>query len=280
MNILFWNAGMSKTRAKNFENVTNCIHELLLENSVDLLILAEYPYDIQNLCQTSNTISHMQYKPIPNNEGCKRIRGIINYKYNIDIVREQSNYQIAKIKTSLYDMIVAMFHGRSKTRSSGETQAMGISHFYNDIVIEEQKFTSAYTIAIGDFNVNPFETACIGASGIHAIPFRDAVECKSTRQIFGREYQKFYNPTWKLFGNTEAPYTTYYRDNSGEDVNFYWYALDQVLIRPSLIKAFDEKSLKVISQTRNHCLMKNGKPDKLNYSDHLPLLCALKEDLM
>jgi len=280
MNILFWNAGITKNKVANIESITSCMCEMLIENSVDLMILAEYPYDPLNLCQTMNSIAHIQYKPIPNLSGCNRIRGIINNKYNIEIIREQSHYQIAKIKTSFYELIVAMFHGRSKRNSSAETQAIGISDFYNDIVSEEQKFGCAHTIAIGDFNVSPFEKACIGGSSMHAIPFPDAVEGKPSRRILGKEYRKFYNPTWKLFGNYKAPYTTYYFDNSGEDVNFYWYAIDQVLTRPSLIKAFDEKSLKIIYQTKNHSMMKNGIPDKVNYSDHLPLFCTLKEDLL
>jgi len=38
MNILFWN-----TNRKNPENIVACLCELLSENSVDLLVLAEYP---------------------------------------------------------------------------------------------------------------------------------------------------------------------------------------------------------------------------------------------
>jgi len=134
------------------------------------------------------------------------------------------------------------------------------------------------TIVVGDLNVNPFESGCIGLGGMHALPFREVAVKARTFQ--GMVYSKFYNPTWKFFGKTEAPYTTYYYADSGNDVNFYWNAFDQVLIRPSLILAFDESKFRIIDKTKSHCLMKNGKPNKTKYSDHLPLFCFLDEELI
>ena len=90
----------------------------------------------------------------------------------------------------------------------------------------------------------------------------------------------FYNPTWKFFSKNAPPYTTYYSGQGGKVINYYWYAFDQVVVRPRLIKAFDEEKLEVIVSTHNHTLIKDGKPDKTRYSDHLPLLCILKEELI
>ena len=36
MNILFWNAGISRNKNKNLEVIVDCIREMLIENSVDL----------------------------------------------------------------------------------------------------------------------------------------------------------------------------------------------------------------------------------------------------
>ena len=135
------------------------------------------------------------------------------------------------------------------------------------------------TIAIGDFNVNPFETACISARNMHAIPFSEEVFEKPSRVVSGEEYKKFYNPTWKLFGNSTPPYSTYYYNKAGHAINYYWNAFDQVMVRPKLMKAFDETRLRIITETKSHQLInKKGIPDKKKYSEHLPLFCTIREE--
>ena len=221
----------------------------------------------------------MQYVPIPNLGGCGRIKGILNNVYQAELLYEQSHYQVMKMKTKSYDVIVAMIHNHSKFRASTDKQKTALQKFHDDIKNYEAIHNCQNTIAIGDFNANPFETACISANAMHAIPFFEEVWGKPTRVIDGVEYQKFYNPTWKLFGNRNIPYTTYHYSKS-DTVEYYWNAFDQVMIRPSLMNAFDENLLKIVSETKSHQLIKNGKPNKSNYSDHLPLFCTLKEELL
>ena len=185
-----------------------------------------------------------------------------------------------KIETTYYKLLAAMIHGVSKLRSSPKEQELSIGYFNNDIIAHERGQSCKNTLVIGDFNINPFETACIGAGYMHAIPFPEEVR-RHARQVGGAEYAKFYNPTWKFLGNRAAPYSTYHYDNSGKVDNFYWNVFDQVLIKPSLIPAFDESKLGIVTKTKNHVLVKeNGKPDKEKYSDHLPLFCAIKEELI
>ena len=145
---------------------------------------------------------------------------------------------------------------------------------------EEKTHNCKNTIAIGDYNANPFEESCISAAFMHSTPFYEEIVDKHTRTIQGKVYQKFYNPTWKFFGNKKAPYATYYYDNSGQMENYCWNAFDQVLIRPTLMRAFDEENLKIITETQTHSLIDGGKPNKTAYSDHLPLFCVLKEELI
>ena len=274
INIIFWNT--------NKKNLVNCLQEMLIENNVDLLILAEYPYSINELCHNTNTQSCLQYKPLPQNIGCKRIYGLINNKYNAELLQEQSPYRFVKISKPYYsyELIVAMVHAPSKLWAEASTQKTGIANILNDLIVQEHQNCCEYTMAIGDFNASPFEETCIGASAMHAIPFPDAVK-KEGRRVQRKIYKQFYNPTWKFFGNRTAPYTTYYCDRSGQETNFYWYALDQVVVRPSLIKAFDRESLRIITKTKSHRLLNEDNiPNKINYSDHLPLFCRLNEEMM
>jgi len=153
-----------------------------------------------------------------------------------------------------------------------------LEEFHHDIRIKETEHKCNNTIAIGDFNVNPFDTLCISASVMHGIPYRDEVINKPDRIVRKNRYEKFYNPTWKFFGIAEAPYTTYYYDMSGYAANYYWNAFDQLMIRPALVESFDENKFKIIKKVGNHLLLKDQKPDKISYSDHLPLFCSFKEE--
>ena len=279
MNILFWNAGLKGKRAGNIDNVNACLLEMIMEYKIDLLILAEYNANIQSMCNQINTriCKNINYRPIPNLGGCDKIKGIIKSEYPIESLREQNRYQIAKISTSTYQLIIGMVHNVSKMQFSERQQEEMLRMFHGDIMEVEIEHKCKNTIAIGDFNANPFEPSCIGAGMMHALPFVENIINKPERKIQGVCYQKFYNPTWKFYGSNTVPHTTYYYDNS-DMINYYWNAFDQVIVRPGLIKAFDENKLKIISKTDNRKLMKNDKPDKENYSDHLPLFCTLKEN--
>jgi len=76
MNILFWNANLLE-KSDKAKNINSCLIEMVIENRIDLLILAEYADDIEILCTHINNASAVQYKPIPDNGGCERIKGIV-----------------------------------------------------------------------------------------------------------------------------------------------------------------------------------------------------------
>jgi len=280
MNILFWNTNISKGGNVKAAGINNCLLSLATENEVDLLILAEYGENIRQLCRYLSNLSGTQYIPIPNNGGCTKIKGIINGKYNIQTLRERDRYQMVKISTVFYDLIVAMIHSDSKRYSRNNRQEEILRQFHTAIIEEQEAHNCENVIAIGDYNTNPFEEACLSAGNLFAVPFVDEVTGNPTRCIGDRIYQKFYNPTWKFFGNRNIPYTTYHYYNTGDMANCYWNVIDQVMIRPKLIEAFDDEKLKIISNTKKHQLLHNGKPDKNNFSDHLPLFCALKEEMI
>ena len=53
LNILFWNTD----KLKNKNNINNCLAELISEKDCDIVILAEYIDNIQNLCASINIVS-------------------------------------------------------------------------------------------------------------------------------------------------------------------------------------------------------------------------------
>ena len=280
MNIMFWNTNISKSGNVKATNIDNCLLNLTIENNVDLLILAEYGESIGQLCGFISNLSGIHFIPIPSTGGCTKIKGIINGKYNIQTLHEHDRYQIVKISTVFYDLIVAMIHNDSKLYSRDNRQEESLRRFHHAILEEQENHNCENIMAIGDYNTNPFEDACLSSGTLFALPFADEVIKSPTRGIAGKKYHKFYNPTWKFFGNRCIPYTTFHYFDSKDMANCYWNVIDQVMIRPNLVKAFDDDKLKIISSTKKHQLLHGGKPDKRNFSDHLPLYCVLKEDLI
>ena len=258
------------------ENIDNFLIEVIRERACDLVVLAEYGESISKLCEKINAVSESDYKPIPNNNGCDRIKGLIKSKYRIVSIQEQARYQIVMIETTLYKLLIGMIHNLSKLDYSERSQEALLNHFNYDLCEAEKSQDSNNTMVLGDFNVDPFEPACIAANTLHAIPFVEEVETLA-RVVSGIEYHKFYNPTWKLMGRKDIPYATCYY-NKSDIVNYYWHMFDQVIIRPQLIPAFQEDSLTIIEKSTSHNLLMNKKPNSKNYSDHLPLFYKLKEE--
>lgn len=272
LNILFWNTYRNKHR----ENIDDCLINLIMEKSCDIIVLSEYKEDISSLCNVLNIKSKEEYIPIPNYGGCEKIKGLIKKKYRIDSICEQTRYQIVKIETISYKLLICMIHNISKQHASEESQKEILSIFHHDICIEEEKYNTQHTLVIGDINANPFEISCIAANSLHAIPYIEEVQ-DPTRVSQGKKYLKFYNPMWRLLGNKEAPYGTFYYQNS-DIVTYYWNMFDQIIIRPQLINSFDNDSLVIVTETKKHKLLNGYKPNKNNYSDHLPIFCTIKEE--
>jgi hypothetical protein len=78
---------------------------------------------------------------------------------------------------------------------------------------------------------------------------------------------------WSLFGDANILTSGSYFYDSGKHVNYYWHIFDQVLLRPWLAERFARPSLEIVTKIANRPLtMDDGRPDKLGFSDHLPIL--------
>ena len=272
MNILFWNTYKNNHKS----GIDDCLIELVIDKRCDIIILAEYHDDVRYLCRQINNISNVEYVPIPNNGGCEKIKGFINKKYRIENINEQHRYQIIKIETVSYKLLIGMIHNISKLHASDDQQKENLRFFNHDVCEAEKSNKTKNTLIIGDFNANPFEVSCVSADTIHAIPYIQEVKKKS-RTVQGREYEKFYNPMWKFLGMREIPYATYYYNNSGL-INYFYNIFDQIIIRPQLLNSFVDESLAIITNTLKHNLLTGHKPNKEYYSDHLPIFCTIKEE--
>ncbi len=90
-------------------------------------------------------------------------------------------------------------HLASKLRTSGQDQhSEAIDHAVQIRNAENDHDTN--TIVIGDFNMNPFESGLVDASGFHAVMDRTTV-WQESRIVKGQEYPFFYNPMWNYLGD-------------------------------------------------------------------------------
>lgn len=143
-----------------------------------------------------------------------------------------------------------------------------------DIRKVERDMQPTRTILVGDLNMNPFEDGITGADGIHGVMSHSIVTAenkRTKRTVQQREYEYFYNPMWGLFGDrTPGPSGTYFARSTGA-ISYFWYMLDQVLVRPSLMGKL--KDVRILDSDGSQSLVtKSGRPDTKNGSDHLPLL--------
>ncbi len=265
-------------KSSNKSNINKCISEIIIEKKCDIVLLAEYPTDkISKLCKEINLISPENYKVLPSYGGCSHICGIISNRYKtVSVLHEDNRYAIFKIGIATGTLLIAAIHNVSKM-SGGTFDQLGVlQRTCTDLTEQEIKFQSKNSIMVGDFNINPFEEISVSSDSLFAIPYKEELkDTTAVRQGIVRE--KFFNPSWKFLSNQEAPYASYYY-NSSKSVNYYWNMFDQVIVRPQLINAFNMDSFSIITETKTCQLMLNGKPNKNNFSDHLPIFFNIKEE--
>ena len=145
-----------------------------------------------------------------------------------------------------------------------------------DVVREcEVRIGHRRTIVVGDFNMDPFDSVMVAASGFHAIMDRRIVQSGS-RKVAGKERPFFYNPMWNLLGDaSRGPPGTFHRAR-GEHVTYFWHMLDQILLRQELLSVFNVDDLQIlVDDGQSQFLKPPGIPDASRASDHLPILFKL-----
>lgn len=173
------------------------------------------------------------------------------------------------------DFLLVVAHFPSKLYWSNESQVQPCAELAHVIRRWEERLGHSRTVLLGDLNMNPFETGIVASYGLHATMARSVAD-REMRTVLGREYPFFYNPMWGHFGDAlDGPPGTYY-DSRAEAVTYFWNVFDQVLIRPSLLGAFRNETLKILDTDGAESLRTaGGLPDHSSGSDHLPIIFEL-----
>ena len=163
-----------------------------------------------------------------------------------------------------------------KGNFTAESQSESASLVASQLIRAEERHKIDRHIVLGDFNMNPFEPGMIKANGFHG-PMSSEVAERGSRTVQKRDYAYFYNPTWSLFGDLNKDVSGTYYYQRAEHICYEWNVFDQVLIRPSMVSNFVKGSLEIIQDDSVTSLVTNRNvPNKIIYSDHLPLFFTLK----
>lgn len=259
MRIMFWNT------YKNI-SINQAVWEIAKEKNIDIIFLAEYQDNIQNLKDNLDMQSYVTL-------GCDRIKVIGRVK-RVEPGTQGARYSIQIIENKY---ILCALHLPSQMSDGHQGRRnIVIQTILKDIQDIEKKLGSKRSIILGDFNEDPYEDGCLSAVNFHGLPFINNA-LKDYRVIEGRQFETFYNPMWNLFGDFNSPPGTYYYAGSNPRCS-YWHIFDQVMIRTCLKNEFVKNSLEIVTKVGETTLLnETGYPNK-EYSDHLPIVFEIRED--
>lgn len=264
MKILFWNTNRNK-------DINGYVSSLISNNSIDILALAEYTADINELLRMSCSqgVRLMEYTTI----GCERIKFFGNYK-NVEPATQDKYYSIQIIDEQY---IICGVHLPSDLYGDKTNERYMISRrIIYDVQEEEKKLLNPKTIIMGDFNEMPYCSSCLNADAFHALPVFEESR-QAYRAVLGSVFKKYYNPMWNFLGDFSYPPGTYYR-NEATIASPMWFLLDQFVFGWETVPLIHREQLRIITECKYGKLFDiNGHPNK-RISDHFPIMCEINDD--
>ncbi len=271
-NFLFWNF----SPRRGVGHPESILARTALSLDSDLVMLAESILPPENiLVELNREESLYEYSPAP----IERFAVFTRFPNEfLKPVAEHPRMSIRKLHLpAKQKILLAIIHFQDR-RNYSRSDQQSLSHEIADFLHEaEARAGHRRTILVGDFNMNPFEEGMVDAKGFGAMMTKDLARFTSGEQ---KARPRFYNPMWARFGDlTEGPPGTYYRSQAAP-TNIYWHMLDQVLVRPELIEAFIDESLRVLTKATS----RDGELDlvetkrkhwKVAVSDHLPIVFSM-----
>jgi exonuclease III len=269
MKVLYWNL--------NGKHLEETVAMLAAEHRPEIIILSESDLSEHTLLERMNRGLELKYSFMERGREIDQQLISIYDPACFQKVRDERHVSAWTLRTlDAPEILVFALHLPSKRWHSREDQYLLAAKWRQMIETTEEQCRHRRSLVVGDLNMDPFEYGIIGSEGLHAIMSK-TIASKVSRTVMGENRFFFYNPMWRHFGDRiGAPLGTYYHDRSGTPINYYWHLFDQVLVRPELLDRFQDESLAILHQAGQGSLMdKKGIPDRINASDHLPIIFRL-----
>ena len=266
LRFLFWNI------CKN--DIGHLIAGIASERNVDVVILAECPDPLMVLRELNRSSRHIYFYEVSTT---KKIHVFSRLPQGSVVgLGDHGGLTFRRVAPPVgKDILIVGVHMSSKLHMSEQDQTLDCTALVRKIQEYEQRIGHRRTIVVGDFNINPFEDGLIGAHCFHAASSRRIAQW-GERVVRGEAYRFFYNPMWSHFGDRgpSPPGTYFYQKSSATDL--FWNMFDQVLLRPEVLESFDDSSLEIVTNAAGiNLLGPDGRPNRSEASDHLPILFAL-----
>ena len=261
MNVLFWN--LKK------KNLTNIACELILDNDADICFFSEY----QN--GAWEEINLTGYIPISDST-CDKVIAICKENMH-PIVRRGIHRGLFVEVTEAYSendkerfLIVGVHLSATERQKSNRCyQAREIRGYIEEL---ENDLDIRNTVVIGDFNASPFDEEMAGHAYFNAVLFKDIIRKNDSVTWERSKIKRFYNPMLNLISEEPRQYGSYYYRQA--NVPLYWFCLDQVLVRRSLVDRIE--SLCYVHNIGSQNLLTVNGLISQKYSDHLPLAVRIE----
>jgi exonuclease III len=267
LRIVFWNVNRS--------DLTELVCSLTKSTQADIIILNENSVPSEEtLTKLCKEVSKDFY--IPPQSSNDRFHCFCRNR-NLDFSQVHSGFRISVHQLNLIsqpNILFAMVHGVDIQNYDTEERQSFAQSLATEFEFVRSNHSTNRLIAMGDFNMNPFDRGMNLAAGLNAMMTKKCVEA-GKRQHLGKDYELYYNPMWSLLGDMSAgpPGTIYDTSRRG---SYGWSMLDQVILSHSTIDLFE--SVEILTSTGQHPLIKkNGRPNSAIASDHLPIMLTLRE---
>jgi exonuclease III len=266
---LFWNLG------KNLSTLAH-LSCLVRQHSIDVLLLAESPTNLDSTLADLNTLALGTYRE--ETKGPSKVRALTRLDaadFTHEFTGIKGRLAVWKLLTPAHpgEVLVGGVHLPSK--AGGITEADQLAYAISvtaELYEQEDRSGHQNTVLVGDFNMHPYDAGMTHVTGVHGLMTGQL--SRKTKRYEEKHWRRFYNPMWGLFGDrTPGPAGSYYWRQSVPS-NTFWQMIDQALIRPSLIAYFN--NVLILDNDGTHALVSSdGAPDITHLSDHLPILFKL-----
>lgn len=272
MNFLFWNI-RGRSIFDDGSKLLGALSSIIQEEAIDVIALAEYQEYSEQLDEL--LVRDNRYVRI---EKLSAKEEKVDVFFNPQVVQVRISYHgsrstalgITSIETG--EMINGYFcHLRSKLRTQTDEQCSLAEIYMEEVIDYEQSIASHKTFICGDFNMCPYENGMVKARAFNTVMDSKIAKNMPSRGYYSK-FVPFYNPMWGLagdHGNGEVPGTYYYKGTN--EIEYFWYLFDQVIMRPDIIPYFDKSNLHIVARAGEHNLLNDEGTINLDYSDHLPI---------
>jgi hypothetical protein len=267
--ILFWNIDATP--------LVDAVDKIIKDHGVDILLLAESLFQDKpdDLLARLNSVPGEPTFSLPPSEGRPRVQvftRLSGAEWTEATVRSRYTiWNVTMARTRRFILAAAHFPSVQQDQNDGQRESS--LALRQDLERAEMGWDDPLSIVIGDLNANPFDAGIAGSYGLNATQSRRIAQGEP-RELNGLTYRWLYNPMWRFLG-TDVPGTFYKRLSA--PVCFDWFVLDQVLVRPGMIRLFDNErtpDVSIITQAGNLMLVHSETKilDDRRFVRHLPVL--------